>query len=92
MRDLVDDSGTSIERLEQGGMITLRADLSDAATSHALEMCGLTVPAQRQILPAPAGGVGWMSPDELLILCAAEQAGGLAVRAQPRLRHGVHLG
>jgi sarcosine oxidase subunit gamma len=51
------------------GMITLRGDLASAATQKALKAAiGLDVPAARKITLKDGASVGWMSPDELLIL------------------------
>ncbi|MGB5869606.1 MAG: sarcosine oxidase subunit gamma family protein [Albidovulum sp.] len=51
------------------GMITLRGDLASAAMQKALKAAiGLDVPAARKITLKDGASVGWMSPDELLIL------------------------
>lgn len=54
------------------GMITLRGDLASSAMAQALDKAlGLTVPAQRRIVPAKGisqGQAAWMSPDELLLI------------------------
>lgn len=57
------------------GMITLRGDLAakpviKAATAAA----GVRMPAVRQANIGDAGGLCWMSPDELLVLCAYGEA------------------
>jgi len=52
------------------GMITLRGDLSAAKVKKALkDITGVAMPKMRQILGQGDNNVGWMSPDELLILC-----------------------
>ncbi|MEQ8900386.1 MAG: sarcosine oxidase subunit gamma family protein [Roseovarius sp.] len=53
------------------GMITLRGDLSSAEVKAAVQKAvGLDVPAQRQALSGQGTAVLWMSPDELLLICA----------------------
>lgn len=51
------------------GMITLRGDFSDAKFKSALKsVCGGAVPTTRKIETHGETSIGWMSPDELLIL------------------------
>ncbi|HKK86571.1 MAG TPA: sarcosine oxidase subunit gamma family protein [Roseovarius sp.] len=53
------------------GMITLRGDLSSAEVKDAVQKAvGLDVPEQRQALSGQGTAVLWMSPDELLLICA----------------------
>jgi len=60
---------TEIIRQDDRGMITLRGDLTSAAMKKAVKAaCGQAVPAQGQINGVGAGGVAWMSPDELLVM------------------------
>ena len=57
------------------GMITLRADLTDAGVEKAIKsVMGAGVPATLAVTPADAGQILWMSPDELMIVCAYDQA------------------
>ncbi|MFT3690053.1 sarcosine oxidase subunit gamma [Paenirhodobacter sp.] len=56
------------------GMVSLRADLGSAALAGALAALGLSVPGQRQVV-GEGRLAAWMSPDELLIFCAYEEAG-----------------
>lgn len=65
-------TATTVTRLQDKGMITLRANLSDPAVRSAVSAAGLMCPEQRGIVSAPAARVAWMSPDELLVVCAAE--------------------
>jgi sarcosine oxidase subunit gamma len=58
----------TIREIGPMGMITLRAMLTAPAVAKALAGLGLGLPAQRRILRNQARAVGWMSPDELLIL------------------------
>lgn len=67
------------------GMITLRGDLaSRALRGAATAATGAKMPGQRRITHGPEGSLGWMSPDELLILCpaaaVAERLAGLQAR------------
>ena len=52
------------------GMVTLRANLTDAAISQAMVNVGVDTPEPRQKL----GPTLWMSPDEVMILSAYESA------------------
>ena len=62
-----------IAAIEEGGlrgMITLRGDLSSKVlTSAARAASGSRIPKQRIAQVVRQGGICWMSPDELLILC-----------------------
>ncbi|MET4128132.1 sarcosine oxidase subunit gamma family protein [Roseovarius sp. MBR-6] len=53
------------------GMITLRGDLASAEVKAAVKQAvGLGVPEQRQALMGQGTAAFWMSPDELLLICA----------------------
>ena len=56
------------------GMITLRANLSDAGTSTALAFSGLERPDANGVTGMLEKGVLWMSPDEVMILTAHSEA------------------
>ena len=57
------------------GMITLRGDLAAAGVQKALKsVMGAGVPATLAVTDADAGQILWMSPDELMIVCAYDQA------------------
>ncbi len=78
------------------GMITLRGDLSSKEVKAAVKQAvGLGIPAQRQALTGQATAVLWMSPDELLLICAydgvAETIAALeeALKGQHFLAHNV---
>lgn len=71
-------SGLAVEIVERPlcGMITLRADLANAAVEAMLRSeFGVGVPAVRKIqLAGPNGhAVAWMSPDELMLFCPYDQ-------------------
>ncbi len=58
-----------VEEIGLQGMITLRGDLSDKVLIKAVkDAAGQKVPAQREAIVKGDTGVGWMSPDELLVL------------------------
>lgn len=50
------------------GMISLRCKLADKPLAAALKGIGLGVPETRRILHKDGRSVGWMSPDEVLIV------------------------
>ena len=57
------------------GMITLRGDLAEAGVQKAVKsVMGASVPATLAVTKANAGQILWMSPDELMIVCAYDQA------------------
>ncbi len=60
----------SVARLDGIAMITVRADLADKAVVKAVKTStGMTVPATASALMDGDSGLGWMSPDELLVVC-----------------------
>lgn len=72
------------------GMVTLRADLSDAKVKAAVKkVAGVDVPGARKIVLKDGKGAGWMSPDELLILVRYDEAGA-TVAALAKALEGVH--
>jgi sarcosine oxidase subunit gamma len=76
----------TIREIGPMGMITLRATLTAPAVAKALAGIGLGLPAQRRILRNQGRAVGWMSPDELLILLPyADVAGAVAILSKALL-------
>lgn len=72
------------------GMISLRGDLSAAKVKAAVKkVTGLAIPDQRQITFSGEKGLGWMSPDELLVLVPYDDAGATVEALQVALA-GVH--
>jgi sarcosine oxidase subunit gamma len=72
------------------GMVTLRADLSDAKVKAAVrKVAGVALPGRRQIALKDGRGAGWMSPDELLILVPHAEAGA-AAQALSEALGGIH--
>ena len=74
------------------GMITLRGDLDSAQFKAAVSAAvGSDIPAQRKIAHGPMGGVAWMSPDELLLLVAYDQADAIAAQISETLGAEHHM-
>ncbi|MCB1368410.1 MAG: sarcosine oxidase subunit gamma [Rhodobacteraceae bacterium] len=72
------------------GMVTLRGDLGDAKIAGAVKAAvGLAMPKARQIKQGKNGGVAWMSPDEVLLLCDHAGADALVAKLD-RALEGVH--
>jgi sarcosine oxidase subunit gamma len=60
-----------IRELGLNGMITLRGDLSAAKIKSAAKAAaGVDIPPQGQIKTGKDGSIAWMSPDEVLVMCA----------------------
>lgn len=72
------------------GMITLRAP-QDGQLAELLSGLGLGLPQLRQMTGFSTGQVGWMSPDELLILCPREAVTPLLARLTQSLMGHHHL-
>ncbi|PJF10574.1 sarcosine oxidase subunit gamma [Pseudorhodobacter sp. MZDSW-24AT] len=74
----------SVREIGPLGMITLRAKSGTPGLAEAVQAAtGCALPEQRRLLRQGDRAVGWMSPDEfLLILPYAEVASGLAAIAQ----------
>ena len=70
-----DTSGiATVTELGPMGMITLRGDLAAKPVIKAASAAGgVTMPAQNHCATEGANGIAWMSPDELLILCAYDE-------------------
>ena len=79
-------------RCEPRGMITVRADLDDAAVAGAISAAiEAGVPGVRQIVATPAGLAVWMSPDELLVMCEYADADEVVTALQAALADVHHL-
>jgi len=73
------------------GMITLRGDLaSDAVASAVQQAVGLGVPAKRQTVMDDKTAVIWMSPDELMLVCAYDAAPATVATLEEALA-GAHF-
>ncbi|WP_224824476.1 sarcosine oxidase subunit gamma [Cognatishimia sp. MH4019] len=69
------------------GMISLRGDLSDAKVKKACkDVSGQGMPAVRGIAGGLDGGIGWMSPDEALILLPYAEAPAATARMEIALK------
>ena len=72
------------------GMVTVRGDLNSARLREAVETAtGAAMPEANRITMADARGIGWMSPDELLLLLPHGDAAG-AVTALNAALSGEH--
>jgi sarcosine oxidase subunit gamma len=65
----------TITALPPLGMVTIRGALADAAFADAVHtVTGIAVPDTRRITPQDDRALGWMSPDELLLICPHAEA------------------
>ncbi len=68
------------------GMITLRGDLKTKAIKNAAtKATGLSMPAMNCVETNEANGLCWMSPDELLVMCAYDEVGSTLAKMQKTL-------
>ena len=72
LRGAADNTGlVSIAEVGPLGMITLRGDLNDKALSKAaVAAAGVNMPERGYRTTDGNKGIAWMSPDELLLICA----------------------
>ncbi|TMM54243.1 sarcosine oxidase subunit gamma [Sulfitobacter sabulilitoris] len=72
LHGISDDHGlVRITELGPRGMITLRGDLASSAIKKAATKgTDLSLPGPGQAVLSGDDGVAWMSPDELLVMCA----------------------
>lgn len=69
------DGIARVQEMGLQGMITLRGDLGSAAVKKAAtKAAGVTMPATNMAVSDENGAICWMSPDELLVLCAHDKA------------------
>ena len=72
------------------GMISLRGDLADTKVKKACkDVSGQGMPKPRLIAGGLDGGIGWMSPDEALVLVPYAEAPAAAARMEMTLK-SVH--
>lgn len=87
------DGDVRVAEMGLVGMVTLKADLSAAATKKAVKSAtGLDLPDARKM----SGGdlsksVAWMAPDELLILCPHGEADALVATLTKQMGKAHHL-
>lgn len=61
------------------GMVTIRGDLGAAKVAAAVKKAtGVALPGQGEIVAAKGRKLAWMSPDELMLLCAYDEAPALS--------------
>ncbi|MGB1235511.1 MAG: sarcosine oxidase subunit gamma [Planktomarina sp.] len=86
------DTYVNVTRIQGQGMLTLRADLSDKAVVKAVRTAlGQDVPATSTASDDGMAGAAWMSPDELLILCADANRADTMAKLQKALAKTHHL-
>ena len=86
------DGSVTIRDAGLVGMVTLRGDLgSDKVAKAVKSAVGLAMPGQRGIKTGANGGVAWMSPDELMLFCAYDQADALVAKLEKSLKGEHHL-
>jgi len=77
---------TSVAEMGLRGMLTLRGDLASPAVAQAVKAAvGLDIPPQRRIILKGDSAVGWMSPDELLLMMPHDMAQAAAGAARKAL-------
>ncbi len=84
-----------LARIAEGGlqgMITLRGELSTRAVRSAVKAAvGVDVPATNSARVVDGRGACWMSPDELLLLCAHDEVAATLVEIASALAGQHHL-
>lgn len=81
-----DNGIATVTELGAVGMITLRGDLSAKSLQKAVvAVAGVNMPDQRTCITQDAGGMAWMSPDELLIMCDYTDAQSKLTELQSKL-------
>jgi sarcosine oxidase subunit gamma len=90
------DGFVAVRELGPWGMIALRAKPGTKGLAAAVKAAtGLGLPEARQMLwdgPAEAGrGVGWMSPDEFLLILPYAEVGAAMVALEAGLKGAHHL-
>ena len=80
------DGIVKVSEVGNVGMITLRGDLAAKPLQKAaIAAAGVNMPDQGHCLTEGAGGMAWMSPDELLIMCAYADAHAKLADLQEKL-------
>ncbi|SIT03205.1 sarcosine oxidase subunit gamma [Paracoccus saliphilus] len=74
----------TVTPVEGLGMITIRADLSCAGDAIA-EAVGLVIPETLRIVTDGSRSLGWMSPDELLLVLPAQETAETLVALEQAL-------
>ncbi|MCC5975320.1 MAG: sarcosine oxidase subunit gamma [Rubellimicrobium sp.] len=88
----VAEGAVTVRDLGPAGMITLRGDLEDAALQAVCqELTGAAFPERRAITGGEHGRIGWMSPDEVLLIMAPEAVADALSRIGTALGGAHHL-
>ena len=75
-----------VSELGPRGMITLRGDLSARGFTKVVSaVAGVAVPDVRQCTLDGTNGIAWMSPDEVLVMCAYAEAAQKAASLSEKL-------
>ncbi|MBU3028557.1 sarcosine oxidase subunit gamma [Paracoccus marinaquae] len=82
------DALATITRRDGFGMVTIRADLDRSGDAIA-EAAGLAIPGVTRITSDGSRSLGWMSPDELLLILPAAETGA-AIAALTGALTGEH--
>lgn len=84
--------GIEIAEAPATGLVTYRGDLSDPRLAAAVrQVTGTDLPAQGMCVVGPQGAVGWMSPDELLLMPAFDQAAAVTAALGQAMAGRHHL-
>ncbi len=84
------DGIAEVHELGLHGMITLRGDLSDKKLIKAVKAIAGAMPKPREIVFKGDQGAAWMSPDEVLLICAHSDALS-TIRALNKALKGTHF-
>lgn len=80
------DGYCTVEEAGLVGMITLRGDLASTGVAKAVKsVTGAAMPGQGEITEGDKGRVGWMSPDELLLIVDHAEAAAIVDAATKSL-------
>lgn len=92
LADKATSGATTVREAGLVGMITIRADLDNADVATAIKSAtGIAQPKQRQIAIKSERALGWMSPDELLLVCPYEDADDQVAKLESKLGDQHHL-
>ena len=86
--------GADVSLKDRGaiGMVTIRGDFASAAFVKAVkDVTGCDMPEQRRYCGDADRGLAWMSPDELLYVCAYADAEGAAKALSDALAGEHHM-
>ena len=82
----------TVEEIGPTGMISLRGDLADPAMAKAVKAAaGLALPDRRGIVSGDGHAVGWMSPDELLLVLPYDEVPKALAALEKALKSSHYL-